>query len=233
MKGESEKRVYLRTYFVTLIIFILTLIISFLLYPESENYSIITHDISSLGNPDESSTGHFIFRIGIVIGGLLIIPHAIYLRRFLFPEYKPLNILSILSLIIFSLGLVMIGIFPESKPTYETHIIGAMMIIAGYFLSAFLMLPTLIKKIKLRKVEALSSPFISVIYLQILIVGLMIIIYIVVPTITNVNANYFSEMDNYPEKFEICEWFVLFSMNIWLGCIVFTCSPKIKMETYL
>ena len=98
---------------------ILMFILSAALYPGG--YSIVTHEISDLGSA-KNPIGQWLFRPYFVIFGLLMIPHALYLYRCLYPDVLWGSRISIASLIGGMIGMMGVGIFPSDPATHTIHV---------------------------------------------------------------------------------------------------------------
>ncbi|WP_371803479.1 DUF998 domain-containing protein [Candidatus Lokiarchaeum ossiferum] len=143
LKGKASKKsqgIYL---FGLLFFCIIFFTISIIIYP---NYSIFQESISSLGIPNENPDGYFYWSIGMMILGLLFIPHLLYFYRVLHPTAYKTSIISLILSIIASLGLVGVGFFPED--TIYPHYTCATIAFLGYFSSFCCNLYILNKKIK-------------------------------------------------------------------------------------
>lgn len=101
-------------------------------YPTT--YSIFDHTISSQGNPEININGHYFWRIGAILVGLLRIVDFLIL----YLEMKSINrwgsMLGLIFGFVATLGFALVGIIPENK--IKPHLIFANMAFIGYFLTA-------------------------------------------------------------------------------------------------
>lgn len=210
IEGKSNKNVYVKNIFFISGFLIIGVLTTAFLY-EGE-FSFLTKQISQIGNPNKNPIGSIIFSITLIITGCLLIPNILFFYRSLLPDVKIISIFSAIFLILGSIGLAMVGIFPASG-NYTMHIISAIMAIGGIALSALASIAPIIKKIISDKGNHQVIKYL-VIYGQFLTVAIMTIFLVAIPIINEFSAGTF-DPNIPPDAWPICEWAIFFSSIIW------------------
>ncbi len=139
--GKASKKGHGLFFYPVIIFCILFFSISLLLY---SNYSMFKESVSSLGIRSENPRGYLVWNFGMIILGILLLPHFFYFYN----SFHPIaNITSKISVIISSIScvaLIGVGIFPEN--TIYPHYTCAIIAIFGFFVSFCHNLYILIKK---------------------------------------------------------------------------------------
>jgi len=98
------------------------------------SFTIMTHFISDLG--DGRNYSNVVFNVSQIIIGVIFIFSFYYLSMFLRNNEAKIMLtwFAFMGGLVYSLGLILVGIFP-SKMAYEMHIIGAAFLFFGMFYS--------------------------------------------------------------------------------------------------
>ena len=113
---------------------LISIFIAIILYVAVDpNFTIMTHYISDLG--DGRNYSNVVFNISHIIMGIIFIFSFYYLSMFLRNKEAQFSTwYAFMGGFLYSLGLILVGIFP-SKMAYEIHIIGAAFVFFGMFFS--------------------------------------------------------------------------------------------------
>jgi len=169
--------------------------------------------------------GFYVFNTGMIISGIIVIPHGFYLYRMLQPDVKILSGMSAIFLMITGVGLSMVGLFPASV-NYPMHVVGAFGSIGGVALSCLISIPSIIKK-KIRKAAWPKWWHIIVTYGELISIATVAILLVAIPIIIELQAGTFDP--NYPPAiWPLCEWLILMSSILWLCGMVFVSPKKIE-----
>jgi hypothetical membrane protein len=120
--GKSSRKTYHFFLWFAIIGITLSYIVSFLLYDGT--YSILTHSVSSLGNQIKNPEGSWVWRSGMIIGGISIFPIINYIYHSLNVTANITSKMYWVSAQLSCLGVIGVGIFPENK-TIIHHSIAA------------------------------------------------------------------------------------------------------------
>jgi hypothetical protein len=213
--GKQSKEIYKKTITLNLIIVVVTLLVSILLY--SESFSLYEHQISFLGSRRENPAGYLIFNIGFIIAGLIFIPHVFFLYQCLLPDIKILSQISILFLLLASIGLSFVGIFP-SDFIYSTHMIAAVTAFGGIAFSMILMIFPFIKKI-LRNAEWPSIRIMLLFFCPLISIIVFTAIFVGVPVLEDFPNSILGEP---PELWAICEWLIAITSMFWFFGMIYS-----------
>lgn len=141
----APKRVYLRYFFAVLAIYAAGIVIGAALYPGG--FSILTVYVSYLGGDPENPIGRYPYNATVLIAGILLIPHFIYLYRRLTPACKIISFLACLCGIVGAAGFASLGIFHQGFIyIHDSHRWATDMAFGGLGGSAFFMLMAFIRK---------------------------------------------------------------------------------------
>ena len=96
------------------------------------SFSIITHYISDLG--DGQNYSNIVFNVGRICSGIIMFFFFLYLTRLLQKSgiNKKLVIISFISSLMYSIGMILVGIFP-SKAAPLMHVIAAAIVFFAMF----------------------------------------------------------------------------------------------------
>ncbi len=154
LKGDFKPR-ELRRYLVFEIVFFWGLIFQcWRIFPEENNFSIMTHTFSFLGSFDShrNPDGWWLFTIAMVFWGMATVPVALYIQRC----FRSISDWSARIggglLLTGALGIVLVGLFPDSRaiamanwPWGELHKIAALVLVVGFLIGIPLLGVTLLK----------------------------------------------------------------------------------------
>lgn len=148
LHGTASKR-HMGIYFFSFLIFLITMwLLAQSLY--IGGYSIFKDYISGQGDPNNNPNGYLFFMFGTGLTGISLIPFYIYLFRRFIPTLKFISQVFVLSGIISSIGLTMVGFFPRNTAVDLLHDIGADMAFNGAGLCAVCTMFILIRKMVLK-----------------------------------------------------------------------------------
>ena len=213
--GKHDKELYKKTITLNLIILVGTLVISILLF--SVPFSFYLHQISFLGSTYWNPNGFLVFNIGFIIIGILLIPHCFFFYKYLLPDIKMFSRLSVFFLLIASVGLSLVGVFPSSG-NYTLHITAAVLAFGGIAFSMIFMLFPLLKKIK-RKEPWPSPKLVLILFLPLFIIIIFTAIAVGIPVVNNFPASMYNEP---PELWALCEWLIAFTGMFWFFGILYS-----------
>ncbi len=108
--GLASKKVHGIYLFIVILILTLSCIIAQILYPVT--YSMLDYHVSAQGGINANPQGHIYWNIGMIITGILLIPHMLYLHRSFSSTSPKISIISCIISIIACLSISLIGIFP-------------------------------------------------------------------------------------------------------------------------
>jgi Protein of unknown function (DUF998) len=114
-KGNATKDYLVKKWMpISALIFWGCMLISYLLYPGEDNFSIMTHSISFLGDwIDNPMPGWLFFTIAMIVGGIVFMPVGMYMYR----RFKVCNnILGRFTNFLYILGcfgIILVGIFAD------------------------------------------------------------------------------------------------------------------------
>jgi hypothetical membrane protein len=220
LKGQADKKSYIISMLITLAILLTGIFGAILLY--QDDFSFLRIQISELAYPSVNPIGFYVFNTGMILAGILVIPHVPRLYRMLQPDMKILNIISAFFFGITGIGLIMIGLFPASG-NYDIHIVGAFGSIGGIAVSCLFSMPSIIKKL-IRKAAWPKWWHVLVTYGEMLIISTVSILLVAIPIIIELQAGTFDPA--YPPAiWPLCEWLILMSSILWVCGIIFV-SPK-------
>ncbi|HME53732.1 MAG TPA: hypothetical protein VKM55_16005 [Candidatus Lokiarchaeia archaeon] len=107
--GKASKSTHARYFLVALIIYIVGIVAGMALFPGG--FDFMTVYVSYLGGDPNNPIGRFPYNATVLIAGILLIPHFIYLYRRLTPAVKILTFLSCLCGIVGAAGFASLAIF--------------------------------------------------------------------------------------------------------------------------
>jgi hypothetical membrane protein len=222
--GKDTKSIYVKTLSIALIIFFVTLIYCAYVYPIPFSFNDI--QISYLGERFNSE-GYLVFSVGFIVVGLLMVPHCLFFLQKLLPDLKLLSQICVFLLMVSSIGLSLVGIFPADG-IYSMHIVAAMGAIGGIAFSAILLIPVMIKKYRSKTEEnkAWNYKLILVIYAIMFAVIIFGVIACAIPIIKELLAGTYIA-HSYPPLWPITEWLIFFASVIFLFGAFFA-TPKNK-----
>ena len=115
------------------VILILTLscVIAQMLYPVP--YSMLDYHVSAQGGINANTQGYKYWNIGMIITGILLIPHMLYLHRSYSSTSPKISIISFIISIIACLSISLIGIFPGDLGL--PHLIVGCSTFIGFFIA--------------------------------------------------------------------------------------------------
>lgn len=132
LQGKAPPKVH-RIYVIFLLsIFALICIIAQNLFPDS--YSIFTNTISDQGCPLSNPNGYLLFNVGLILVGILMIPHFLYIFNVLRQIMPVFTSITIFFGIASSTGIILIGFFPQN--IVPIHAIIAKFTFSAFFLHA-------------------------------------------------------------------------------------------------
>ncbi len=213
--GKQSKELYKKTLTLNLIIFSSTIIISILLF--SGTFSFYEHQISFLGNNHWNPLGSLIFNNGFIIAGLIFIPHCFYVYQIILPDLKIFCKISVFFLLIASIGLSLVGIFPSSG-NYTMHMTAAVMAFGGIAFSMIFMIFPLLKKIK-RKEKWPSKRIILILFSPLIFIIIFTAIFVGIPVVNNFPDSLYNKP---PELWALCEWLIAFTGMFWFFGIIYS-----------
>jgi hypothetical protein len=147
--GKSSKNLYLKYFFIAIGIYIAGIIIGISLYPGG--FDFMTVYVSYLGgDPDNSVAGRNFYNTSVIIAGIMLVPHFIFMYRRLTPACKVISYLSCLCGIVGALGFASIGIFYQGFNA-RMHQITTWIAYGGLGASAVFMLFAFIRKAVMTK----------------------------------------------------------------------------------
>ncbi len=221
LQGKAPKAVYQKTLGLTLAIFAGSLLIAILRY--APGFTMLEVQISGLGQIRGDPIGTMVFRVGFIVVGALLIPHALFVYRALMPTLSGLVRVVGMFLILSGVGIALVGIFP-SDYDYTLHIVAAILAIGGIAAAALFLIPVLV--VKARRGEPFGNGVIlSLLYVQLLAVYLVTIFLAAVPAIVDLQDGV---LDVTPVAWAPCEWAILFGSVVWLFGIFFLTREKAK-----
>ena len=112
---------------------LISIFIAFILYIAVDpTFTIITHYISDLG--DGQNYSNIVFNVGRIISGIIMFFFFLHLTRLLQNSgiNKKLVIISFISGLMYSIGMILVGVFP-SKAAPLMHVIAAAITFFGMF----------------------------------------------------------------------------------------------------
>lgn len=183
------------------------------------DFSILTYEISALGNRISNPIGQHFFNGGMIVSGIILIPHLLKLSRQFKIEnkfVKSIQVISSLFLVIGGIGVSGVGIFPSY--IYILHVISAIAAIGGLFLGSFFMIIPLIYLFK-HDSKWPSKVFTTLSYGSLYATCLFTLIYTGIPVFQQFLA---SEPINPPEIWPLSEWLILANNIFWLGVLIYS-----------
>ena len=141
--GKASKNLYLKYYFCALSVYVCGIIIGMALYPGG--FSFMTVYVSYLGGSDENPIGKYPYNASVIIAGILLIPHFLFMYRRLTPAVKIISYMSCLCGIVGAIGFSSVGIFYQGF-NYQMHGITTWIAYGGLGASAVFMLFAFIRK---------------------------------------------------------------------------------------
>ena len=132
LQGKAPSKVH-RFYIIFLLsIFALICVIAQTMFPES--YSILTNTISDQGCPLSNPDGYFLFNAGLILTGILMIPHFLYIFNVLKQIMPVFTLITIFFGIASSIGIILVGFFPQN--IVPIHAIASKIAFSAFFLHA-------------------------------------------------------------------------------------------------
>lgn len=189
--------------YVSFLVLIFVLISVFAQIKFPEQYSIFIHTISKQGSIIFNPRGHQLWNTGVILIGILMIPHFLKLFRVFKPMSALISTISSGLGIISSISLSFVGIFPLDF--HVPHFIFAGICFGGIFLTANLYLVLLIRRVIRTKINAPPS-----IIPKIVFIGLIYLIF---------NVGFLMLAITYQISggiVAIWEWFYFISIILWL-----------------
>jgi hypothetical membrane protein len=111
LQGKAPSKIH-RVYILLIFFFFAVMcLIAQNLFPEP--YSFLKNSISDQGCPLNNPNGYFLFNIGIIVLGLLLIPHFLYLSHVLRQIMPGVALITLILGLIGSTGMIFVGIFPK------------------------------------------------------------------------------------------------------------------------
>lgn len=219
--GKSNKSTYVKSLLAVVLIFGLTILLSILFYPRV--FSFLSTQVSSLGALRLYSPGYYIFTIGFISIGILLVPHGLFLYRCLKPDLGLLGNTSIFFLFLASIGISLVGVFPTDI-SYAAHLTGAIMAFGGIVLGMIFIIFPFAKRIR-RDEDWPSISLIILLFSPLIITAILTAIIIGIPVGTQILNGL--ELDE-PEIWALFEWLLVFFSMYWFFGIIFTCKELEK-----
>lgn len=108
--GLASKKIHGIYLFFIILILTLSCIIAQILYPDT--YSMLDYHVSAQGGVYSNPQGHIYWNIGMIITGILLIPHMLYLHRSFSSTSPKISLISCIISIIACLSISLVGVFP-------------------------------------------------------------------------------------------------------------------------
>ena len=217
--GKQSKEVYHKTLLGVSILIICTFVFSIIFYPK--DFSFLTTQVSALGGFRPESLGYYIYTVGFISMGILLIPHGLYLFRSLKSDLGIYGRISFFLIIIACFSISCVGVFPMSF-SRAAHFTAAAMAFGGFVIGMIFLINPLVKRIK-RGAEWPTWKLIIILFSPLIITSILTIIIVGVPV---VNQLLNGQEVNEPEIWALFEWLLVFSSMYWFIGIVFTCKPE-------
>jgi len=223
--GKEERELYVKTAILNIIIMLGSMLIAAIIWNISnvEQYSILKFAISDLGS-FYRNPGYIMFSIGLIIAGIIFIPHALYFYRCLKPDIELLSKISLLFFLISSVGITLVGVFPHDI-YYLAHTIAAVMAFGGLVIATLFMTFPLLKKL-LRKAEWPSLKILILFLTPPVVIFISTAILIGLPFINDLSNNIFS-LDSLPDLWPLFEWLMMLSALYAVFGILLTSKPEL------
>lgn len=217
--GRASKEVYRKTLIGVSVLIICTFLFSIIFYPG--DFSFLTTQVSSLGGFRPESLGYYMFTIGFVTMGILLIPHGLYLFRSLKSDLGLFGHISFFLLITACLGIIGVGLFPMSF-SRAVHWIAAGMAFGGIAIGMVFLIGPLRGRIK-RGAKWPTNLLIIALFSPLIITAILTIVIVGVPVVGQILNN--QEL-NEPDIWALFEWLLVFSSMYWFIGIVYTFNPE-------
>ncbi len=215
-RGNAGKLAYIKSISIVLAILLGGIFAAALLYERP--FSFLTVQISQLADLGDNPVGGVLFAACLIVAGVLILPHAMYLYRVMLPDVKIAGGISAFFIGASGIGISIVGIFP-SDVNYAMHIVGAILAFGGIALGAIFSLPPLLKK--LWRGAGWPKPWqVLVTYGQLAVAVVVTIFLVGIPLAGDLAAGTFSSA-NPPTWWAPCEWMLLFSAVAWAILLVY------------
>lgn len=91
--------------------FALICTVAIALYPI--NYNILDNHVSNQGSIEKNPIGHRFWNVGMFIGGIILVPYALYMYRSYQSGWPTVAKFALLSGILAAIGYSLVGVFPE------------------------------------------------------------------------------------------------------------------------
>lgn len=216
--GKESKEVYKKTLVVVLIITICTFLFSIIFY-HRDDFSFLSTQVSSLGSVRPESLGFYFFTVGLVLMGVLMLPHGLFLFRTIKEDLGFYGKISFVLLMLACFGIIFVGLVPTNL-SYIIHVVAAGFAFGGIALGAGFIAPPLKNRIK-RGAEWPTWPLMIILFSPLLITAVLSIILIGIPAFDGVFKGVgFTEPDIWP----LFEWLLVFTSMFWFFGTVFTCK---------
>ena len=127
----SSKKIHGIYLIFVILILTLSCVIAQMLYPVP--YSMLDYHVSAQGSINANTQGYKYWNIGMIITGILLIPHMLYLHRSYSSTSPKISIISFIISIIACLSISLIGIFPGDLGL--PHLIVGCSTFIGFFIA--------------------------------------------------------------------------------------------------
>ncbi len=202
--GEADTRAMIAYTLFAVSLFFTGAFIAMIVYPGG--FSLITVYTSYLGSPVENPNGWIVYNTFILLSGIASMPVFTFLYKSLRPTMKALTFIASVAGLIGCTGLAALS-FCYEDGNADAHRWATNQAFGGFWLSAILLLPPLIKKrVTTRKWP--SWPLLVLIYGQLIVSSVCALVF------------------DLPGLGKLWEWIAVFSVMAWLLGLPILCTGR-------